>query len=114
MRNVLALVLTVGAASPAFAASGPFLSLSNTNFVVLLAFLLFIGILLWLGNRSSLQFGILALFPVVIISFLAERIHNMVDESDWRGMMITGAGTWSPLFPVTTCFPLSCYRACSR
>ncbi|MCI5098010.1 MAG: F0F1 ATP synthase subunit B [Rhodobacteraceae bacterium] len=54
MRNVLALVLTVGAASPAFAASGPFLSLSNTNFVVLLAFLLFIGILLLVKVPSLL------------------------------------------------------------
>lgn len=47
MRTVIALALTFGAASPALAASGPFLSMSNTNFVVLLAFLLFIGILLY-------------------------------------------------------------------
>lgn len=46
MRNLLALALTFGAASPALAASGPFFSMANTNFVVLLAFLLFIGILL--------------------------------------------------------------------
>ncbi len=41
----LALILTL-AASPAFAAPGPFFSLHNTNFVVLIAFLLFIGVLL--------------------------------------------------------------------
>lgn len=35
------------AASPAFAADGPFVSLRNTNFVVLLAFLVFVGILVW-------------------------------------------------------------------
>lgn len=34
-------------ATPAFAASGPFFSLGNTNFIVLLAFLLFVGILLY-------------------------------------------------------------------
>ena len=61
--------------------------------VITICTVLFIGILLWLGNRSSLQFGILALFPVVIISFLAERIHNMLDESDWKGMVTTGIGT---------------------
>lgn len=61
--------------------------------VITICTVLFIGILLWLGNRSGLQFGILALFPVVIISFLAERIHNMLDESDWKGMASTGAGT---------------------
>jgi F-type H+-transporting ATPase subunit b len=47
MRIVLAIALTLGATSPAFAASGPFFSMSNTNFVVLLGFLLFVGILLF-------------------------------------------------------------------
>ena len=32
---------------PAFAASGPFVSLQNTNFVVLLAFLVFVGVLIY-------------------------------------------------------------------
>ncbi len=45
MRLTLTSLLAIGVASPAFAASGPFFSLFNTNFVVLIAFLLFIGIL---------------------------------------------------------------------
>lgn len=47
MRNILALVLSVAAASPAFAASGPFFSLHNTHFVVLIAFIVFIAILIY-------------------------------------------------------------------
>ena len=47
MRSLIALALTFGAASPALAASGPFFSMSNTNFVVLLGFLLFVGILVY-------------------------------------------------------------------
>jgi F-type H+-transporting ATPase subunit b len=35
------------AATPAFAATGPFFSLRNTDFVVLLGFLVFVGILVW-------------------------------------------------------------------
>lgn len=35
-------------AVPAFAASGPFFSLNNTNFVVSIAFILFVGLLLYL------------------------------------------------------------------
>ncbi|AVO36827.1 F0F1 ATP synthase subunit B [Pukyongiella litopenaei] len=52
----LALVLTPSllATGPALAASGPFVSLSNTNFVVLLAFLLFIGVLLYFKVPSLL------------------------------------------------------------
>jgi F-type H+-transporting ATPase subunit b len=33
--------------SPALAASGPFISLSNTNFIVLVAFLIFVGVLIY-------------------------------------------------------------------
>lgn len=35
------------AATPAFAASGPFFSLHNTDFIVTLAFLVFVGVLLY-------------------------------------------------------------------
>lgn len=54
MRNIIALVLTFGAASPALAAGGPFFSLHNTNFIVLLAFLLFIGVLVYLKVPGKL------------------------------------------------------------
>jgi len=46
MMKKLALLLSL-AASPALAATGPFFSLRNTDFVVLLGFLLFIGILVY-------------------------------------------------------------------
>jgi F-type H+-transporting ATPase subunit b len=41
-------------ASPAMAASGPFFSLSNTNFVVLLGFLGFVGLLVYLKVPGKL------------------------------------------------------------
>ncbi|WP_170428877.1 F0F1 ATP synthase subunit B [Ruegeria arenilitoris] len=47
MRNTLALILTFGAASPAFAAKGPFFSLANTDFVVFLGFIVFIAVLFY-------------------------------------------------------------------
>ncbi|NOD94998.1 F0F1 ATP synthase subunit B [Ruegeria sp. HKCCD4884] len=47
MRNTLALILIFGAASPAFAAKGPFFSLGNTDFVVLLGFIVFIAVLFY-------------------------------------------------------------------
>lgn len=48
MKKILS-ILFVLSASPAFAASGPFFSLANTNFVVLIAFLIFVGVLVYLG-----------------------------------------------------------------
>lgn len=50
----LATLLALTMASPAFAASGPFLSLRNTDFVVLLAFILFILVLLKFKVPSTL------------------------------------------------------------
>jgi len=47
-------VLLALTASPAMAASGPFFSLGNTNFVVLIAFVLFIGILIYLKVPGKL------------------------------------------------------------
>ena len=50
----LTLLLSLGA-TPALAASGPFFSLFNTNFVVLLAFLLFVGVILYLKVPAMLS-----------------------------------------------------------
>lgn len=48
MKKLLTITL-IAVASPAMAASGPFVSLGNTNFVVLLAFLLFVSFLAYMG-----------------------------------------------------------------
>lgn len=48
MRYALPLTLPAAVvATPALAASGPFFSLGNTNFVVLISFLIFIGIVVY-------------------------------------------------------------------
>ena len=50
----LTLIAAALLATPAAAATGPFLSLGNSNFIVLLAFILFVGILLFLKGPSKL------------------------------------------------------------
>ncbi len=52
--SILSALVAPLAASPAFAASGPFFSLGNTDFVVLIAFLVFVGILLVAGIPGKL------------------------------------------------------------
>ena len=47
MRAIATTLALMLAASPALAASGPFFSLNNTDFVVMLGFLLFIAVLFW-------------------------------------------------------------------
>ncbi|MES2144039.1 MAG: F0F1 ATP synthase subunit B [Pseudomonadota bacterium] len=47
-------ILLLMAASPAYAAEGPFFSLKNSEFVVLLAFICFVGILVYYGVPGKL------------------------------------------------------------
>ena len=47
-------ILMALVASPALAASGPFFSLSNTNFVVLLGFIVFVALLVYLKVPGKL------------------------------------------------------------
>ena len=47
MRTVFTAALSLAFATPALAAKGPFFSLHNTDFVVLLAFILFIAVLFY-------------------------------------------------------------------
>jgi len=48
MRKLSVTLGATLAATPALAAGGPFFSLTNTNFVVLIAFLIFVGVLVYL------------------------------------------------------------------
>jgi len=72
MKHVSAIVISLLAASPAVAASGPFFSLRNTDFIVLIAFLVFIGILIYFK------------IPSIIGGMLDKRadgIRNDLDEA---------------------------------
>ncbi|MBR9843666.1 MAG: F0F1 ATP synthase subunit B [Rhodobacteraceae bacterium] len=68
----LAILLALGAASPAFAASGPFFSLHNTNFIVLLAFILFIAVLVYFKVPAMLG---------GMLDKRAEGIQSELDEA---------------------------------
>ncbi|MCJ7871808.1 F0F1 ATP synthase subunit B [Phaeobacter sp. J2-8] len=73
MRKLLTLALIAPGlimASPALAATGPFFSLTNTNFIVLLAFLLFIAILIYFK------------VPAMLGGMLDKRADDIRDELD--------------------------------
>lgn len=55
MRIALTLVLSLSFASPALAAKGPFVSLANTDFVVLISFLIFLGVLVYFKVPTMLM-----------------------------------------------------------
>ncbi|PIE14166.1 MAG: ATP F0F1 synthase subunit B [Rhodobacterales bacterium] len=68
----LATLFALTAASPALAASGPFFSLGNTNFVVLIAFILFLGILVYFKVPGMLT---------GLLDKRAEDIQSELDEA---------------------------------
>lgn len=70
--RILATLAAVLMASPAFAASGPFFSLGNTDFVVLLAFILFIAILIYFGVPGMLG---------GMLDKRADQIRSELDEA---------------------------------
>lgn len=70
--RILATATALVAAQPAFAASGPFFSLGNTDFVVLLGFLLFVAVLMYFN-----VFGLLG----GLLDKRAEGIRDELDEA---------------------------------
>lgn len=79
MTRLVLLLPAALAAGPAAASSGPFLSLHNTNFVVLIAFLVFVGFLLYMKVPSLLG-GLLDKRAVAIRAELDEA-RNLREEA---------------------------------
>ncbi|MEC3860795.1 F0F1 ATP synthase subunit B [Mesobacterium sp. TK19101] len=70
MRKLTLTLALALSASPALAASGPFFSLGNTNFIVLLAFLLFLAVLVYFK------------IPGLLGGMLDKRAEGIRDELD--------------------------------
>ena len=70
MRYTLAAAMSALFATPALAAKGPFFSLKNTDFVVLLGLLVFIGILVYFK------------VPSLIMGMLDKRADDIKSELD--------------------------------
>lgn len=68
--RLIAILSAALMASPAFAASGPFFSLRNTDFIVLLGFLVFVGILLYFK------------VPALLAGMLDKRAETIRSELD--------------------------------
>lgn len=69
MRTSMTLAL-IFAGHPVLAASGPFFSLNNTNFVVLIAFVLFVALLVYLG------------VPKLVAGMLDKRAEGIQSDLD--------------------------------
>lgn len=71
MQRIITLIALV-AASPAFAAKGPFFSLANTDFIVVVSFILFVGVLFYFKVPSMLT---------GLLDKRAEGIQSEIDEA---------------------------------
>jgi len=59
--------------------------------------------LLLVGASNRLEFGMLSLFPVIIISFIAEKIHRISEEKNWLELLTRIFGT---LLSISGCYVL--------
>lgn len=71
--------------------------------VITLNTILFIIALVMIGEQNNIQLGMLTLFPVVIISFVAERLNNIAQDGNWAEMVKQSLTT---LFAITLCYLL--------
>ncbi len=71
MKRIITLIALV-VASPAFAAKGPFFSLANTDFIVVVSFILFVGVLFYFKVPSMLT---------GLLDKRAEGIQSEIDEA---------------------------------
>jgi len=65
--------------------------------------MVFVTGLILIGASSRLEFGMLSLFPVIIISFVAEKMHKISEEGDWLELVKRVTGT---LFSIGGCYLL--------
>ena len=72
MKKLTAIAIVALSANPAFAASGPFFSLRNTNFIVLLSALVFVAILIYFKVPAILG---------RLLDSRAETIRKDLDEA---------------------------------
>lgn len=69
--------------------------------VISIVSVLFILLLWHSAIEQKLEFGMLALMPVVIISFVSERIHQVTQEEDWQELIKNSLGS---LLSITLCY----------
>ncbi len=77
MKKLIIALILVG--QPVFAATGPFISLNNTDFVVLIAFVAFVALLVYMGVPGKLT-GMLDARAVRIKADL-EEARNLREEA---------------------------------
>lgn len=76
-----------------FFAKHKLLKIPRLAAIITLNTIIFIGIFMALGDQTPLQMGMMTLFPVVIISFIAERLSNMTEDNNWRELFLTSTGS---------------------
>ena len=69
--------------------------------VISIVSVLFILLLWHSAVEQKLEFGMLALMPVVIISFVSERIHQVTQEENWQELIKNSLGS---ILSISLCY----------
>lgn len=94
-------ILFIAWASHTFLEKLRILKTARLAIVISLVSILFILLLWHSAVEQKLEFGMLALMPVVIISFVAERIHQVTQEKNWKELFTNALGS---LITICLCY----------
>jgi len=87
------LILTIAWSAHTLLEKLRILKTARLAIVISLVSILFIMLLWHSSVEQKLEFGMLALMPVVIISFVAERIHQVTQEKNWKELFTHSVGS---------------------
>ncbi len=94
-------VLLIAYAGQVFFERHKLLKVPRLAAVITLNTIFFIMVLKLMGDKNTLELGMITLFPVVIISFIAERLNHLSQDGKWSELLKLSLGT---LFVITVCY----------
>jgi alpha-L-glutamate ligase-like protein len=97
------MILTVSYIAHHFLQKMKLLKIPRLAAIITINTLFFMTGLIFLGDQGRLELGMIGLFPVIIISFIAEKIHKISEEGNWVELLNQTFGT---LFSIGGCYLL--------
>ena len=60
-----------------------------------------LGVFWYLDSAGQFHFSVMSLLPIVVVCFIADRLHDLTEDRDWQGAITLTLGT---LASIVTCY----------
>ncbi len=98
--GLMGFVLVLALAVATYALLAPLKLLKIPRLAILITVINMITLvgLMQVEQQLSLQSGLLSLFPVIVISFVADKMHDLITQRDWTSLVKSTFGTAVSIF----------------